>query len=68
MRFSTTLVAALTTLALAAPAPAPAPAPVNAIVNGDKLKNIQHLGKRGLEKIAQEKVIVNGDQLSKEAN
>lgn len=63
MRFSTTLVAALTTLALAAPAPAP----VNAIVNGDKLKNIQHLGKRDLEKISQEKVIVSGDQLSKEA-
>ncbi|QNP97842.1 hypothetical protein YALI2_D00283g [Yarrowia lipolytica] len=66
MRLSTTLIAALTTLALAAPAPAPAP--VNAIVNGDKLKNIEHLGKRDLKKIAQEKVIVNGDQLTKEAN
>ncbi|KAG5358014.1 hypothetical protein CJU89_4508 [Yarrowia sp. B02] len=64
MRLSTVTLAALSALALAAPSPAP----VNAIVNGDKIKNFDKIEKRGLKKIAQEKVIVNGDQLQKHAN
>lgn len=64
MRLSTTIITTLAALAMAAPAPAP----VEAIVNGDKIKDFKGFEKRDLTKISQDKVIVNGDELKKEVN